>query len=323
MQIPLDTKMTDHSSNDWNFGSHSGFVSISTHSLFLTASGTPRSGAPAVIIEAGAGDHHISWSAVVRLISPFARVYSYDRAGLSRSEDSPGERTAEAIAGELSLLLKAAYVEPPYVLVAHSYGGIIAREFLALKGDDVVGMVLVDASHEDTVVDGYSIRIPKEAQRAVMGGLDYVAVTGLESTHKYKPEEWEAFLHAEVGSKESLAKELAAIDGSHLTLKEKRQLDLQALRDWPLSVIQGHREWDFRKLYEAGVAKGNGTREQQLAVKEALDRMEELDKKLTKDQMRLSSRSRYIVAESSGHEVQATQPELVAEETKWVLESLK
>lgn len=314
--------MTNHRSNDWNFGSHSGFVSIGTHSLFLTASGPPRSGTPAVIIEAGAGDHHVSWSAVVRLISPFARIYSYDRAGLGRSEDSPGERTAEAMAVELSLLLEAARVEPPYVLVAHSYGGIIAREFLALKGTDVVGMVLVDTNHEDTSVGGNSIRIPKEAKRAVMDGLDYVAVTGLELTHKYNPEEWEAFLHAEGGSKQGLARELAANEDSHLMLKGKRQLDLQVLGDSPLSVIQGHRERDFRKLYEAGVARGNGTREQQLAVKEALDRMEELDKELTKDQMRLSRRSRYVVAESSGHDVQATQPELIAEETRWVLESL-
>lgn len=314
--------MTDDSSIDWNSGSHSGFVSIGTHSLYLTASGPPRSNTPAVIIEAGAGDHHASWSAVARLTSPFARVYSYDRAGLGRSEDSPGERSAGAMAGELSLLLKAARVEPPYVLVAHSYGGIIAREFLALRGRDVAGMVLVDTSHEDISVGAQPIRIPKEAKRAVMGGLDYVAVTGLASTHRYTPEEWHAFVHADGGSEQGLARELAANEASHLALKGKRQLDLHVLGDRPLSVIQGHKEWDFRKLYDAGVAKGNGTREQQLAVKEALDRMEELDEWLTKDQMRLSRRSRYVVAESSGHEVQATQPELIAEETRWVLESL-
>jgi pimeloyl-ACP methyl ester carboxylesterase len=127
-------EMTDQSSNDWNSGSHSGLLSIGTHSLFLTASGLLRSGgAPAVIIEAGAGDHDLSWAAVVRLISPFARCYSYDRAGLGRSEDSPSERTAEVIAGELSLLLRAAGVEPPYLLVAHSYGGIMAREFFGIE----------------------------------------------------------------------------------------------------------------------------------------------------------------------------------------------
>jgi pimeloyl-ACP methyl ester carboxylesterase len=226
------------------------------------------------------------------------------------------------MASELSLLLKAARIEPPYVLVAHSYGGIIAREFLALRGDDVVGMVLVDTSHEDIIVDGYSIRIPKEARRAVMGGLDYVAVTGLESMHRYTPEEWLAFLHAEEGSQESLMKEMAANEGSHATLKAKNQLDRQVLGNRPLSVIKGHREREFRKLYEAGVAKGNGTKDQQLTVKDKLDRMEEFDIILAKDQMRLSRRSRYVVAESSQHMVQATQPELIAEETKWVLESL-
>ena len=112
------------------------------------------------------------------------------------------------------------------------------------------------------------------------------------------------------------------MDGSHFRLKAKRQLDRQVLGEKPLSVIRGHRERDFRKLYKAGVAKGKGTREQQQAIQETLDRMEVLDIELAKDQMRLSKRSRYVVAESSGHEVQAIQPEMVAEEIRWVLESL-
>jgi pimeloyl-ACP methyl ester carboxylesterase len=315
--------MSDRSNAiDWNSGFSSALVSIGTHSLFLTASGPSRSGAstPAIIIEAGAGDNHTSWSAVIRLTSPFARIYSYDRAGLGLSGDSPSERNAEVMARELSLLLEAARVEPPYILVAHSYGGIIAREFVALRGENVVGMVLVDTSHEDLEVEGEEIRIPSEARRAVMGGLDYVAVTGLESTHKFTAEEWDAFLHAEEGSEQGLARERAAIEESHMMSKWKRQLDLCVLGDRTLSVIQGHREWDFRKLYEAGVAKGNGTREQQLAVEKTLDRMEELDVRLTKDQMGLSRNSRYVVAESSGHDVQVTQPELIAEEIRWVLE---
>lgn len=224
---------------------------------------------------------------------------------------------------ELFLLLQAARVVPPYILVAHSYGGIIAREFLALTRarEEVVGMVLVDTSHEDFEVGSEEIRIPSEAKRAVMGGLNYVAVTGLESTHQFTAEEWGAFLHAEEGSVGGLARGRDAIEESHAVLKKKRQLDLCLLGDRPLSIIQGHKEWDFRKLYEAGVAKGNGTREQQLAVEKTLDRMEELDVKLAKAQMRLSRNHRYVVAGSSGHEVQITQPELIAEEIKWVLES--
>ena len=248
--------MTDHPSIDWNSASHSGLVSIGMHSLYLTATGPPRSSSPAVIIEAGAGDNHISWSAVVRLISSFARVYSYDRAGLGRSEDSPGERTAEAMAAELSSLLKAARVEPPYVLVAHSYGGIIAREFLALRGHDVVGMVLVDTSHEDLEVGGYPVRIPKEARRAVIGGLDYVAVAGLNSTHKYNPEEWEAFLNAATGTEESLAKEMAANESSHLTLQGKEQLDLQALGDGPLIAFKDIRSGTSGSCMRLGLRKG-------------------------------------------------------------------
>lgn len=105
-------------------------------------------------------------------------------------------------------------------------------------------------------------------------------------------------------------------------MENKRQLDIRPLGNRPLSVIRGHRERDIRKLYEAGVQVGNGTKEQQLAVKETLDRMERLDEILAKDQLTLSSRSPYVVAESGGHDVQATEPELIVEETRQVLDSL-
>ena len=36
----------------------------------------------------------------------------------------------------------------PYVLVGHSLGGVYVREYAAIYPDDVVGMVLIDSSHE-------------------------------------------------------------------------------------------------------------------------------------------------------------------------------
>ncbi|MEJ2152140.1 MAG: alpha/beta fold hydrolase, partial [Gemmatimonadota bacterium] len=46
-------------------------------------------------------------------------------------------------------LLSAAAVRPPYVLVGHSIGGVYIRVFLDRYPDEVVGLVLVDASHPD------------------------------------------------------------------------------------------------------------------------------------------------------------------------------
>jgi pimeloyl-ACP methyl ester carboxylesterase len=46
-------------------------------------------------------------------------------------------------------LLTAAAVRGPYVLAGHSFGGLVARLYAATYPDDVVGLILVDAAHED------------------------------------------------------------------------------------------------------------------------------------------------------------------------------
>src|ERR1700761_675590 len=132
---------------------HSGLVSIDTHNLYLSISGPPRRDSEVlVIIFVGAGDIAASWAPVVRLAaaaaSPF-RILLYDRSGLGRSERGPNRAVATAAAAELRGALDAAGLAPPYVLCAHSYGAIVAREFLhAAQPADVAGMVLAEASTE-------------------------------------------------------------------------------------------------------------------------------------------------------------------------------
>lgn len=53
---------------------------------------------------------------------------------------------------ELHLLLKKAGIDPPYILVGHSVGGLIARVYNERYQREVVGMVLIDSTHEDTTL---------------------------------------------------------------------------------------------------------------------------------------------------------------------------
>jgi len=106
-------------------------------------------GNPTVVLESGLGDTFMSWRKVQPEIAKFARVCSYDRAGLGYSDPSSQPRTAKVIAEELHALLQAAGVRPPYVLVGHSMGGYDVRLFASLYRNEVAGMVLVDASHPD------------------------------------------------------------------------------------------------------------------------------------------------------------------------------
>lgn len=121
-------------------------VSIGERALFLACSG---SGSPTVILEAGLGGDHTTWARVQPAIARFTRVCSYDRAGLGQSDPAPVPRSSADVAADLDALLEHAQIDGPYVLIAHSFGGLHARVFAAQRPHDIAGLVLVDAVHEE------------------------------------------------------------------------------------------------------------------------------------------------------------------------------
>lgn len=108
-----------------------------------------KSGAPCVIFLAGMGDSGETWKIVQDRISQEASTLSYDRAGIGRSAAAAVvPRTCRDLAEELYDLLQEVEVEPPCVLVGHSFGGLVARLFASLYPQLVSGLVLVDAAPE-------------------------------------------------------------------------------------------------------------------------------------------------------------------------------
>ena len=90
----------------------------------------------------------IYWTRVQPELAKLTRVCSYDRAGFGWSESDPLPRTGQQMAEELHQLLTRDGISGPYILVGHSLGGFIMRLFRQAHPHDVVGMVLVDAGHE-------------------------------------------------------------------------------------------------------------------------------------------------------------------------------
>jgi pimeloyl-ACP methyl ester carboxylesterase len=312
------------SPNPWNLAqSHSGLVSAGAHSLFLSVAGPPRDPLkPVVLVESGIADCSNAWPALVRLVSQFARVYTYDRAGWGRSsniDSSTGLRTATAIANELSSLLQAVGVTGPYILVGHSYGGILVREFFALRPRDCVGFVFVDAVMEDDL----KINWPYPAMHGMLGSLDMFEVTGLVNRTKLTPEEWEAFEQGEHQPRngESSAAEFGALRQTGEDLVAKHQLQNYALEDRPVSVIRAHRELDWQKVYEAGLREGNGTDEQRRTLGDFLKRMGDICRENQTKQLKISRNSRMVEVPDCGHQVNQERPDVVADEIKWILES--
>ncbi|MGO9588716.1 MAG: alpha/beta fold hydrolase [Candidatus Acidiferrales bacterium] len=121
-------------------------VDIGGYKLNLNCTGQ---GSPTVVLETGFGVLSLTWGPVQSGIAKFARVCSYDRAGYGWSDSSPFPRTSAQIAKELHALLENAGEKPPYVLVGHSFGGLIIRVFNGDYPNDVAGIVLVESSHPD------------------------------------------------------------------------------------------------------------------------------------------------------------------------------
>lgn len=115
-------------------------------SLYLSCRGT---GSPTVVFESGLGVGSGTWLAVQRRVATRTRACVYDRLGLGQSSPAPSGRTSADMIGELEKLLANANLEPPYVLVGASFGGLNVQLFAAEHPDEVAGMVLVDSLHWD------------------------------------------------------------------------------------------------------------------------------------------------------------------------------
>jgi pimeloyl-ACP methyl ester carboxylesterase len=120
-------------------------VDIGGRSLHLYCSGE---GAVAVLLENGLGGDYAAWRPVQAGIAQFAHVCSYDRAGLGWSDPADRPTRATNVTDDLHRLIVAEHIAGPLVLVGWSAGGIFVRDYYATHPEDVIGMVLVESSHE-------------------------------------------------------------------------------------------------------------------------------------------------------------------------------
>lgn len=119
-------------------------VPVDGHRLHIECSGE---GTPTVVLDSGLPGTVLSWKFVQSEVARFARVCSYDRAGLGWSDTGPMPRTSRQIVEELRALLRHAGIAPRYVMVGHSFGSFTARLYAGLYPEEVAGIVLVDPIH--------------------------------------------------------------------------------------------------------------------------------------------------------------------------------
>lgn len=101
-------------------------------------------GQPVVVFESGGSAPLETWDVLMPRVAAFAPVIAYDRSGTGSSPWDGQPPTPERIATRLRALLTAMRVEPPFLLVGHSWGGALVRYFAAAYPRDVAGVLSLD-----------------------------------------------------------------------------------------------------------------------------------------------------------------------------------
>ncbi len=274
------------------------------------------SGRPVVVMEAGLTTGSWSWGQVFDAVATRTEVCAYDRPGMGWSE--PINRVADAaeVADRLHATLAAGGIEGPYVLLGMSAGGVYVREYYRRHPQGVVGMVLVDSSHEQQgdrlpPFEGQADMERTVAMCSWLQPLGVIRATGAMEA-----------VFAQVPGLDESAKPLllSRLNQSHYCasmLAESRSFNgevydaaaPESLGALPLVVLsQGNEP-------EANAAFGLSA-EQARAQRLAWD---ELQEELTA----LSSNGRRVVAARSGHMIQIEQPGIVIDAVAGLLDDLR
>lgn len=103
-------------------------------------------GGPAVVLINGSGGPLAGWQRVFTGIAAQTTTLAYNRPGVGRSAPPAEAQTAAAMVTSLHRLLATLALAPPYVLVGHSFGGLIANLFARRHPAAVAGVLLLEAT---------------------------------------------------------------------------------------------------------------------------------------------------------------------------------
>ena len=136
-------------------------VNGSNYTLYLKGFENRKPNSSAIIFENGLGVGLGHWNTIIDEIAQFAPVFSYDRAGVEKSDKVYQTPTPKFVAGNLKAILTAINIPPPYILVGHSLGGVYIRGYAGYYPNDVQGLIFIDPADFTETKEDWRILLRK------------------------------------------------------------------------------------------------------------------------------------------------------------------
>ena len=272
--------------------------------------------APTVVFEAGLDTYgSLSWSAVQDSVAAFTRACTYDRAGIMWSDPKDGAQHADAVADDLHAALAAAGEKGPFILVGHSLGGIYILDYAKKFGDQVAGLVFVDASHPDQNrrlrAAGYT-QLTQAASSPVvlLSKLTWTGWTRLLGDNETFPN---LPAGAAAASKAYASVSMAAAMSEAVNL-ERTLSDVgaaPALGSRPIVVLTAMQPFPDAVLKSQNLTRSDGLKVQAIW------------KELHDEEARWSSNSRHQLVPDSTHYIQFVRPDVVSDAVREVVHAVR
>ena len=264
-------------------------------------------GSPTVIIEPGIWGNEWQWQHINIEIAKITRVCGYDRPGFGYSEPTTINSITE-LANKLHKLLANAEITDDLVLVGHSAGGIYAREYYSHYPDNVIGMVLVESSHENQNSGEINTLNIIGSYLAPFGIIRISGRVDKEISRSKIPDEFKS-------------KQIALYSQTH-TLSAM----VQESNFFNRYLINHGQPNSLGSLPLVVISRGRPLNEYVGIDPQYLENFRaylEKWKTMQIELAQLSTDSKHVFANKSDHDVQFTQPEVIIEEIKVLIERLR
>lgn len=122
------------------------FIDIDGAKIWVNTVGTEEreKGEPLIVFESGHGTPMGNWDRVLADSLSLGPIITYDRPGVGESTPISEMPTIKNVADRLVKILEYLELEPPYLLVGHSLGGVYVRGFSVYYPEKLAGLVIID-----------------------------------------------------------------------------------------------------------------------------------------------------------------------------------